>query len=450
MYHMTSGSPLKILIRFSLPMLLSMVFQQLYNVVDSIIAGQCINVNALAAIGASYPVTTLFLSIATGASAGCSIVIAQFFGARMMVKVKTSIYTAMTALTILSVLLTIAGLLSCGGLLSLIHTPASIFDDAASYLKIYILGLLFLFLYNAANAIYNGLGDSKTPLYFLIFSSVFNVALDLIFVNIFHMGVAGLAWATLTAQGLAAALSVFLLIFRIRRIRLPHHHTAPVWNWRLLLSMTRIAIPSICQQSFISVGIFMIQGVVNACGSAAVAAFSAALKISTFMIMVMNTLPNALSSYASQNIGAGRLTRVSQGMRAALGLSEAIVLFLNLIVFIFGKNILSLFVSADNKEVIRLGIKYLYTVAPFYTLVGVKNCCDSILRGGGAMKPFMIGTFTDLLIRVGFAYGAFGLLGFGSICWAYPAGWVIGAPLCFFFYRKGYWKNHMLFKTQHS
>lgn len=259
------------------------------------------------------------------------------------------------------------------------------------------------------------------------------------------MGVAGLAWATLLAQGLSAILSVSLLIRRIRNIELPHHHTVPVWNRRLFLEMMRIAVPSICQQSFISIGVFMIQGVVNSCGSDTIAAFSAALKISTFMIMVLNTLPNALSSYASQNIGAGKLERVRQGMHVSLLIAESLVLIIYLIIYLFGRNLLGLFVSAsENANVIKIAQRYLYTIAPFYACVGLKNCCDSILRGGGAMKAFMIATFTDLFIRVGFAYVAFPLLGFGSICFAYPAGWIIGAPLCLFFYLKGDWKKQLL------
>lgn len=437
--EMTSGSPLKILVRFSLPMLLSMIFQQLYNIIDSIIAGNYLGINGLAATGVSYPITSLFIAVATGASVGCAVVISQLFGAKLMARVKTAIYTAAISLTVLSLVLTVVGLLTCDWLLTVIHTSSDIFADAAAYLQIYMFGLLFLFLYNAANSIYSGLGNSVTPLYFLIFSSVLNVVLDLVFVTCFDLGVSGLAWATLIAQGLSAILATLSLILRVRRIRLPL--SVPLWNLHTFLTMLRVALPSICQQSFVSVGLFLVQGVVNDCGKLTAAAFSASLKVSTFALMVMNTLPNALSSFASQNIGARRLDRVSQGLRISIVIAEAVILLINVGFIVFGRQILGLFVTdAQSTEIIDIGVRFLYTVAPFYLLIGVKNCCDSILRGGGAMGTFMLTTFSDLIVRVAFSYLFAAQLGFAAICWAYPVGWVVGTALSIVFYRLGGWK----------
>lgn len=442
MNHMTSGSPLKILITFSLPMLLSMVFQQLYSVIDSIIAGNFIGVDGLAATGASYPITTLFLAVATGASVGSSVVISQFFGAKLMERVKSAIYTAILTLFFLALALTVLGLLSCNFLLSVIGTPENIFADSAQYLRIYVCGLVFLFLYNAATSIYNGLGDSRTPLFFLIFSSVLNVVLDILFVTTFSMGVAGLAWATFAAQCISALLSIFTLLFRIRTI--PVNGKVSVWNRGLLVNMMYIAIPSICQQSFVSIGVFLVQGVVNSFGSDTVAAFSAALKISTFALMVMNTLPNALSNFASQNLGAHEIDRVRQGLRISLVIAEVIILGVNLLFLLAAPQILSLFIPAtESRAVIRIGVQFLHTLAPFYFLVGIKNCCDSVLRGGGAMKPFMATTFSDLLIRIAFSFLFAGKLGFASICWAYPVGWIFGTLLSIHYYRLGVWRTHI-------
>ena len=442
MNNMTSGSPLKILITFSLPMLLSMVFQQLYSVIDSIIAGNFIGVDGLAATGASYPITTLFIAVATGASVGSSVVISQFFGAKLMERVKSAIYTAIITLFVLALVLTGIGLLSCNFLLSVIGTPENIFADSSAYLRIYVCGLVFLFLYNAATSIYNGLGDSRMPLCFLVFSSVLNVILDILFVSTFSMGVAGLAWATFLAQGISALLSIGTLIVRIRKISV--NGRVPLWNRGLLVNMMYIAIPSICQQSFVSIGVFLVQGVVNSFGSDTVAAFSAALKISTFALMVMNTMPNALSNFASQNIGAHELERVRQGLRISIVIAMIVIAGVNLLFLCAASQILGLFIpNGGSRTVIHIGVQFLHTIAPFYFLVGIKNCCDSVLRGGGAMKPFMATTFSDLIIRIAFSFLFAGALGFTSICWAYPVGWIFGTLLSIRYYRTGVWRTHI-------
>ncbi len=440
MNNMTSGNPLKILITFSLPMLLSMVFQQLYSIMDSIIAGNLIGVDGLAATGASYPITTLFIAVATGASVGSSVVISQFFGAKLMERVKSAIYTAIITLFALSLALTALGLIGCNFLLHVIGTPANIFAASSEYLRIYVLGLVFLFLYNAATSIYNGLGDSRTPLCFLIFSSVLNVVLDLVFVSQLHMGVAGLAWATLIAQGISAILAIGTLVFRIRKI--PVSGRVEIWNRGLLFSMMVVAIPSICQQSFVSVGVFLVQGVVNSFGSDTVAAFSAALKISTFALMVMNTLPNALSSFSSQNIGAQEYDRVREGLKISMVIAEVVIIGINLLFVFWAPQLIALFIPDSQGSVTSaIGAQFLHTICPFYFLVGIKNCCDSVLRGGGAMKAFMATTFADLLIRIAFSYAFAGLLGFRAICFAYPVGWIFGTALSIFLYRKGVWHS---------
>ncbi|MGN1031267.1 MAG: MATE family efflux transporter, partial [Butyricicoccaceae bacterium] len=323
-------------------------------------------------------------------------------------------------------------------LLTVISTPENIFADSAQSLRIYICGLIFLFLYNAATSIYNGLGDSRTPLCFLIFSSVLNVLLDLLFVSRLGMGVAGLAWATFIAQGISALLATGTLIVRVRRI--PTRGRIEVWNRGLLLSMMVVAIPSICQQSFVSIGVFLVQGIVNSFGSDTVAAFSAALKVSTFALMVMNTLPNSLSNFASQNIGARELDRVRQGLHISIVIAEIVILSVNVLFFCAADRILSLFIPASQgTEVIQIGVRFLHTLCPFYFLIGVKNCCDSVLRGGGAMKAFMATTFSDLLLRIAFSYAFAGALGFSAICWAYPVGWIVGTALSIWFYRRGVW-----------
>ena len=412
---MTKGSPFKILIKFVIPLLLSMVFQQLYNLADSVIAGRFLGVDALAATGAAYPITVLFIAVATGASVGCSVVISQLFGAHDIVRMRTAVSTAVISLITLALTLTAIGEIACPALMQLISTPENIFEPTMVYLRIYIAGLLFLFLYNTATAIFNGLGDSRTPLYFLAFSTTFNVILDIFFVSKLNMGISGVAWATLIAQGISSLLAVVTLVRRLSRI---HTTEKPKrFDRHLLGRMAMIAIPSICQQSFVSVGVFCVQGLVNPLGSNTVAGFSAALKVSTFAIMVMNALPNALSSFAAQNIGAQDIKRVRQGVRDCIIMSELVIGSIIVLFFVAGQPILQLFLgSSSNGTVISVGIEYLLIVAPFYPLVGIKNCCDSALRGGGAMGPFMITTLADLALRVALAYIMVPMMGFAGVC----------------------------------
>ncbi len=440
MNDLTSGKPWKILLRFSLPMLISMIFQQMYNIADSVIAGQLISVDALAAIGAAYPATVLFLAVATGASIGCSVNISLRFGQKDIAGVKSAVYTAFIGLTVLALALTGLGFLVMKPLLRLIGTPTMIFHSSLLYLYVYLAGVLFIFLYNTANAVFNALGDSRTPLVFLIFSSVLNVALDLLFVKFIRCSVMSLAWATLLAQGVSSLLATFTLLHRIHGLKTDQ----PVryFDKSLLPEMASVAVPSICQQSFVSVGIFMVQGIINSLGAVTVAAFAAALKISTFACVLINTLPTALTSYASQNIGAGRIDRVQDGLKVSLWISEIMILLINLLFFACGGQLVGMFVNGSyREEVIAQGALFLHIVAPFYTLVGVKNSCDSVLRGGGAMGQFMATTFADLALRVGFSFLFARLLGFYSICFAYAFGWVFGTLLSAIYYRMGRWKR---------
>lgn len=436
---LTVGKPLKILIQFSLPMLISMIFQQMYNIADSVIAGQLISVDALAAIGAAYPATVLFLAVATGASVGCSVVVSLRFGQKDIAGVKSAVYTAFISLSVLALALTGLGFLIMKPLLRLIGTPTMIFHSSLLYLYVYLAGVLFVFLYNTANAVFNALGDSRTPLYFLIFSSVLNIALDLVFVFLKN-SVLSLAWATFLAQGVSSILATLTLMRRIRKLETDE----PVqrFNRSLLPIMAGVAVPSICQQSFVSIGIFLVQGIINDLGAVTVAAFAAALKISTFACVLINTLPTALTSFASQNIGAGRLDRAREGLKYSIWIAEALIVVINAAFFLFGDRLVGAFVSGSYQaEVIEQGTLFLHIVAPFYTLIGVKNSCDSVLRGGGVMGQFMATTFADLALRVIFSYAFARMLGFYSICLAYPFGWIFGTLLSVIYYKMGRWKR---------
>ena len=436
--NMTEGKPSKILLSFTLPMLLSVVFQQLYSIVDSVVAGRYIGMNALAAVGLSTPITVIFLAFATGSSTGCSVVVSQLFGANEIGEMKTAISTAIISIIALSAVMTGIGLLICNPLIRLINTPAEIFDDAALYLRIYVYGLLFLFLSNAATAILTGLGDSRTPLYFLIFSSVLNIILDLVFVIVFKMKVAGVGWATFTAQGIASVLAILYLLIRIKRIHTDQPYKR--FDLSMLLRMYRIAIPSILQQSFVSVGQLCVQNLINGFGAPVIAGFSAAFKINTFTVTSVSTIANALSSYTAQNIGAHKPERVKVGYHAAIRMVAVFYLLIVAILFSFGKPILSLFMDdSATQQVLDVGLRFTWVVTPFYIMVGLKVVTDSVMRGAGAMKQFMITTFFDLVLRVILAYLLSGWLGYSAVYWAIGIGWSLSMLLSVWFYRRGTW-----------
>ena len=299
--NMTEGKPGKILWRFALPVLCSVAFQQMYQIADSMIAGQCVGGAALAAIGVSYPVTMLFMAVATGLNLGCSVAVSQLFGAREYDRMKTAASTSILASLVIAAILTAGGLMFCTDILQALGTEDYIFADADEYLRIYFYGLIFLFLYNICTGIFNALGDSKTPLYFLIGSSVGNVILDYVLVTFVDLGVAGVAWATFIAQGVAALLAFGTLIFRLRGFVGEGFRK---FSGNMLLRVSYLAVPSILQQSFISVGNLFIQWLVNGYSWEVVGGYSAAMKLNNFVIVGLTAMGSAISSFAAQNIGA--------------------------------------------------------------------------------------------------------------------------------------------------
>ncbi|WP_054741361.1 MATE family efflux transporter [Cellulosilyticum ruminicola] len=432
---MTQGSPSQTLWKFSLPMLLSTIFQQLYNIADSIIAGRYINENALAATGASYPITMLFMAVALGCNIGCCVVISQLFGAKKYNKMKTAISTSFITFTVLSLTLTVIGLVFCNPMLRLLNTPNEIFKASGIYLRIYVLGLVFLFLYNISTGIFTALGDSKTPLYFLIASSLSNILLDIIFVVIFKGGIAGIAWATFLAQGISSILAFTTLNCRLRKLKTDA--SSPLFSTQMLHSITLIALPSILQQSFISVGNLFIQGLINSFGASTIAGYCAAIKLNTFAITSFTTLGNGLSSFTAQNIGAKKLGRVQKGFKAGMLLALCVVIPFFMTYFFLNTKMIGLFIETPTAEALLTGKQFLMIVTPFYVVISVKLIADGVLRGAGAMKAFMISTFSDLILRVAISYILAHFLGAIGIWLSWPIGWSIGSILSYYFYRQG-------------
>ncbi|MCM1479821.1 MAG: MATE family efflux transporter [Muribaculaceae bacterium] len=448
---LTKGKPSSLLWRFTLPLLISIIFQQMYNICDSMIAGNFVGTTpaegelALAAVGASYPVTMLFIQVANGINSGCAVVISQLFGGKEYVRMKTAVSTSIIATAAVAAVLTVAGLLLCSPIMVALNTDEAYFADAVLYLQIYIGGLIFLFLYNVCTGIFTALGDSRTPLIFLIASSVGNIILDLITVIPLQMGVAGVAWATFIAQGVSAVLAAVTLFFRLKKISTTHK--SPKFSPHMLKTIARIAIPTICQQSFVSVGNLLIQGLVNDMGAAVLAGYSAAIKLNTFAVNIMACISNGISSFTAQNIGAGKHDRVPKGYRAGLVFTAVCVAPFLISYLFFANNMIGLFSQEPSAEALQAGASFLRAASPFYIVLGVKLLSDGVLRGAGAMKSFMASTFGDLVLRVVLSYILVPKMGFGGFLWAWPIGWGLSAIMAFWFYFRGNWRGTAFSKS---
>lgn len=439
---LTTGNIRKLLWSFSIPMLISVAFQQMYNIADSVIAGRFIGEDALAAVGASYPITMIFMAIAIGSSSGCAVIISRLFGAHQYVHLKCAVSTIFISCVVLSIGLTLFGVWQGENMMRMLQTPENIFADGAKYLGIYIYGFIFLFLYNVCTGIFTALGDSKTPLYLLIGSSLGNIALDLLFVIYFDMGVAGVAWATFVAQGISSILACVALLYRLKQVRTTKPY--PLFSFHLLGQISVIAIPSILQQSFVSVGNLFIQTLVNRFGSAVIAGYSSAIKLNTFAVTCMMTQANGLSSFTAQNIGAHKEDRIAEGLKESLRMGAIVCLPFVLIYFFAGQYAIGLFMDSSSNAAIQSGMMFLKIVAPFYFVVMIKAMCDSVLRGTSCVAYFTTTTFTDLVLRVVLAYAFVWIGGMDSVgIWlSWPFGWAISTVLSYFFYRLHPWRKH--------
>ena len=435
---LTVGKPQTVLWKFCMPLFGSIIFQQLYNIADSLVAGKFIGENALAAVGNSYEITLIFIAFAFGCNMGCSVVVSRLFGAKKYKEMKTAVYTACIFSGFVCILLMLIGIAGSGILLRFIRTPEEVFADSKLYLDIYAWGLPFVFFYNIATGIFSALGDSKTPFFFLAVSSLSNIAVDIWFVKAFHMGVAGVAWATFLCQGISCLLAMIVVFRRLSGMK----EKAPLFDPQILRQIVIIAIPSTLQQSFISIGNILIQSIINGFGAPVMPGYSAAVKLNNLVITSFTTLGNGISNYTAQNLGAGKLDRVKQGFGVGVRLVWMLSLPLFLLYFFGGNIVLKFFMDDPTELAMHTGILYLKILSPFYFVVSAKLVADGILRGAGMMKKFMAGTFTDLILRVLLAF-CFSktVLGATGIWCAWPIGWCVAAVLSIGFYYNGPWKH---------
>ena len=439
---LTVGKPETVLWRFCIPLFGSVIFQQFYNLADSFVAGKFIGENALASVGNSYEITLIFIAFAFGCNIGCSVIVSHFFGAKNYSEMKTAVYTAMITSAVVCAVLMCLGIGFCNSLLSMIRTPEELFADSKLYLDIYIWGLPFVFFYNIATGVFSALGDSKTPFFFLAASSTANVAVDILFVTAFNMGVAGVAWATFLCQGISCLLAVSVVFLRLRKIHTDVRISG--FSVPILKKFLSVAVPSVLQQSFISIGNIIIQGIINGFGAGVIAGYSASVKLNNLVITSFTTLGNGISNYSAQNIGADKLARVKEGFRAGIKLVWLLSIPLFFAYFFAGKWLLSLFMEDSSALALQTGITFLRILSPFYFVISAKLVADGILRGSNMMNKFMITTFTDLILRVGLAIvlseTALGTVG---IWFAWPIGWTVAAVLSIMFYKSGKWNQSL-------
>lgn len=437
---LTIGDPGKVIQNYCLPLFGSVFFQQLYNLADSFVAGRFIGEDALAAVGNSYEITLIFLAFAIGCNTGCSVTVSHYFGAKDYNKVKTAIFTSLIATGYIYVALLVAGAVFAAPLLRMIQTPAAIFDDSLTYLQIYLCGLVFMFFYNVANGIFSALGDSRTPFLFLAASSTANIALDILFVAKFDMGVAGVGFATFICQG--AACIPALIVTALKMKSLPAGNV-PFFTFSMFREFISVAVPSVLQQCFVAAGNIIIQGVVNAYGAAVIAGYSAAVKMNNLVTACFSTIGTGVTNYTSQNLGANQSQRVKFGFRASIQFVWTISIIMCLLYELFPAQLIRLFLDMPSSIALKTGIDFLRIAAPFYFVASFKIMCDAFLCGAKMMRYVVFSIFLDLSLRAGIAALCSTVFRtVFSVWFAWPIGWTIAAIITYQLYQRGPWNNY--------
>lgn len=445
MKDFTSGKIGRQIFAFALPMLIGQMFQQLYTFVDQIIVGNFIGKEALAAVGASFPIIFTLIAFVIGIASGGTIVISQFFGAKDFFKVKRAIDTLFIILAVAAVILTVIGLLFTEDIFRLMRLPDELMTEANDYLTIYIAGLILFFGFNGVAAILRGLGDSKTPLYFLILSTVLNIGLDLLFIVVLEWGIEGAAYATLIAQGVSFIVAVIYLNNNHELIKFNIKEFA--FDREIFRQSVRIGLPTGFQHTFVALGMMALMGIVNTFGTNVVAGYTAAGRLDSLAVIPAMVFAQALSTFVGQNIGAGNITRVKMGLWRTLIMTSLISAFMTGVVIIFKDPLMSMF--TDDTEVIRIGGEYLTIVTSFYLIFTTMFIFAAVMRGAGdTIVPMFITLFSLWFIRIPAAVFFSRQIGETGIWWSIPCGWTIGLVLTFIYYKIGIWKKMGVVKPQ--
>ncbi len=441
MKDLTIGNEAKLIFRFALPMLLGNVFQQFYQVVDTIIVGNVLGKDALASVGSSFPIIFALIALIIGIGSGFGIVISQYFGAKQIDKVKSTIGTMFISLGILSIVMSVIGISLSGPIFRFLELPENLMPEATTYLNIYLGGIIAMFGYNATSAVLRGLGDSKTPLYFLILSTVVNVGLDLLFIMVFNWGIAGAAWATIISQ--AGAFITAVIYLNKTHAIISFRKKAMMFDYKIFKQGVRIGLPSGLQQTFVALGMMALMGIVNTFGIDVIAAYSIGGRIDSFAALPAMVFSAALATFTGQNLGAGKEFRVKKGLIATVIMASVFYVVITTIIIIFRQPLVSLF--NNDAEVVRIGAEYLTIVNVFYIFFILMFVMYGFLRGAGAtLIPMFISVFSLWLIRVPLAYFLSQHYGETGIWWSIPLAWATGLAGAFIYYLSGKWKGKVV------
>lgn len=447
MQDLTTGKEGKLIFQFAAPMLLGNVFQQLFSVVDSIVVGKFIGKEALAAVGASFPVIFIMVSMIIGLVMGTTVVISQYFGAKDFVKVKRAIDTMYIYSAIAGIITTIIGLIIAEPLLRLLGLPEDIMPQAVQYLRIYLSGIIIFFGFNGTSAVLRGLGDSKTPLYFLIIATVANIILVLLFVAVLKWGVAGAAYATLLANGLAFGLAIYWLnrTHKLIRIAIKGLH----FDREIFKQSIHIGLPTGIQQTLVAMGALALMDIVNKFGTNVIAGYSVASRLDSLALIPAMSFSQALSTFVGQNIGANKPERIRAGLIATIKMSGIVTIVTTVFIVFTGHILMNLF--TNDTEVIRLGDQYLTIVSSFYIMFTLMFIYNGVMRGAGdTLLPMFFSLLSLWIIRIPMAWFLSGKIGAAGIWWSIPSGWAIGLALSFFYYKSGRWKKKAVVKYQEN
>lgn len=438
---MTVGNPTKHILLFMLPLFLGNMFQQLYNMIDSLVVGNYVGADALAAIGTCGSLNFLFFSLSAGLANGIGVIISQYFGAKDEVNLRNTIANAAYVLVAASVLTTTLGITLAKPLLMLLATPAEILPYSVLYLRVTCCGIIFIALYNGVAGVLRALGDSKTPLYFLIFSSFLNIVLDLTFVLYLKMGVFGVGFATIISQAISAIVSLTYAIIKVPYFRLTKNELKP--HKEIIVRSFKLGVPMALQSSMIAISMMVLQGVVNSFGAVAMAAYTISCKVDLIVSQVYGAMSMSLITYSGQNFGAGRIDRVNMGLKRGILLVTLYNVIIVPVVYIFSKQIVGIFVK--EAEVIEIGTQALHLTSLFYFALAIIYIPRGILNGCGDAKFSLINGITEVACRIIFSFLLMVVFkaGVWSVWWSACFTWTTVAIVCLHRYFQGKWKGKL-------
>ena len=434
---MTEGVIWKEILLFSIPLLLGNLFQQLYNAVDSVVVGNYIGAQALAAVGSSAPVINLLVSFFMGLAVWAGVIISRYFGARKKEELHIAVHTSLALTFAAGLVMTLIGVLISPYVLQWVGTPSDVMESSVLYLRIYFLGILSVMVYNMGSGILRAVGDSRNPLYFLIVSSVTNIILDMLFVIVFHMGIAGVGWATLIAQTISAVLTMLLLMRTKEEYQVKLKHIR--FHKHMLYEIVRLGLPSGLQNAIVSFSNVIVQSNINAFGSLAMAGCGSYTKIDGFAILPVMSYSMALTTFTGQNMGAKKYDRVKQGAKTGILMSVLTIVCISALLLMLGPNVLAIFSS--DPTVINYGLYMMHVLAPGYIFLAISHAFNGIIRGAGITTVPMIVMVTCWCgLRMAWILTSVPLFhDIGVVFMGWPLTWIASALWLFLYYRKGKW-----------